>query len=239
MGQKQILFADGRKHILYADGRAAAGEYAVLGPEDLPALAALSRLSYKFSDTATYGGRKGYRARYKAAGLDGTAKDAAAKLLKKAMPEIRGVEVNLSAGGPYWDIYTDTSYQFLARDTVEVLQQLYGRVNGLPKVVDADEYEPTNGQTVSAGPKNYTVRMDYRVPFDREAWKRRHAEAAKVLTDDSEAARKKAEALRVQAEADQAAQKAKLMKAARVAVVAAVGLAAVALVLRMAKNRKG
>lgn len=237
---KQILFADGSKRILFADGRAAAGDHAVLDPDDLPALAALSRATYSFTDTATYRTQTGYRGVFACPLMDATALEAVGALLKKVMnPEIRGVSDGTISMKPYLYIYTDKTYQFLAKDTVEMLQQLYSKVRGLPEVVDADEFAATNGRTESVGPKNYTVRIDYHVPFDRKKWEERHKMEAETLERDSKAAQVKAEAARIAAEAEQAEQKARLMKTARLGVLAAVVLAAAGLVLRIVKKGKG
>ena len=107
----------------------------------------------------------------------------------------------------------------------------------MPQKVDDDEFEATDGRIVTVEPKNYTVRIDYRIPFDRAAWEKRHKDKAEVDTIDAAAASATAEAARKAAEASQAEQRAKLLKAARIGVTAAVVLLIVFLVVVIAKKK--
>ena len=110
-------------------------------------------------------------------------------------------------------------------------------VAGLPPAVDGDEYEADNGLTVFVRPKNYTPRIEYRVPFDRAAWQQRHQTTAEVKTIDARANADQAEADRLAALADQAGQKARLLKVARIAAVAAVILLVVILLAVILKKK--
>lgn len=226
--KKQTLFATGTT--LRADGT----KPITLTPADLPVLALLPQLSYKDSGECTYNSRDAYRCRYKCPDLSIADRKKIGILCMRLMPEIVGYDTNYFG---YFCLYNDTTYKFLARDTVGLLQQLHPMVAGLPPAVDGDEYEADNGLTVSVGPKNYTPRIEYRVPFDRAAWQQRHQTTAEVKTIDAQAEAEQAEADRLAALADQAGQKARLLKVARIAAVAAVILLVVILLAVILKKK--
>ncbi len=213
--KKQTLFATGTT--LRADGT----NPITLTPADLPVLALLPQLSYKDSGDCTYNSRDAYRCRYRCPDLSIADRKKIGILCTRLMPEIVGYDTNYLG---YFCLYNDTTYQFLARDTVGLLQQLHPMVAGLPPAVDGDEYQAANGLTVSVGPKNYTPRIEYRVPFDRAAWQQRHQTTAQVNTTDAQAEAEQANAALQKAQATQAQQKAKLLKTARIAAVAALVL---------------
>lgn len=226
--KKQTLFATGTT--LRADGT----NPITLTPADLPVLALIPQLSYKDSGDCTYNSRDAFRCRYKCPDLSIADRKKIGILCMRLMPEIVGYDTNYFG---YFCLYNDTTYKFLARDTVGLLQQLHPMVAGLPPAVDGDEYEADNGLTVFVGPKNYTPRIEYRVPFDRAAWQQRHQTTAEVKTIDARANADQAEADRLAALADQAGQKARLLKVARIAAVAAVILLVVILLAVILKKK--
>ena len=107
--KKQTLFATGTT--LRADGT----NPITLTPADLPVLALLPQLSYKDSGKCTYNSRDAYRCRYKCPDLSIEDRKKIGILCMRLMPEIVGYDTNYSG---YFCLYNDTTYQFLARDTV-------------------------------------------------------------------------------------------------------------------------
>ena len=232
--KKQTLFATGS--LMGADGRAKT-DVAILTPDDKTALELVSKLSYVYSRKCTYHMHDAYEVCFKVPGFDWEKRKKVFTLCKNVMREFQGFYHDDRGTENEILFYTDSTYQFLAKDTVEHLQVLFAKISGMPQKVDDDEFEATDGRIVTVEPKNYTVRIDYRIPFDRAAWEKRHKNKAEVDTIDAAAASATAEAARKAAEASQAEQRAKLLKAARIGVTAAVVLLIVFLVVVIAKKK--
>ena len=223
---KQTLFATGGTH--RADGAVA------LTPADKGVLELATRLTYRFSDSARYDGRKGYRARFEPKNLTLDQMRSLAALCMQVSPMVRGF---YRVQGYYFDLYTDSTYQFHAKELVEHLSRLYSQVRGLPDMVDDDQYLPTAGRVVSVPAEHHVPSLDYIIPFDRAAWEARHRQQAEVDTADAEAKRKQAEADQAEADAQRTAQKARLMKTLRVALVA-LAIATVVVILALIIKKK-
>ena len=216
--KKQILFADGGQQLPQ------------LTPADRAALAATPYLEYDYYDHITLNKQKVVRTRFRKRGVNQSSLKALGLLCKRLDPNIAGFD---ETGNNWFDLYSTHSYGFYGRNLMEVLRELCSKVAGLPSVVDDDEYQPSNGRVVTAGPKNFCPMVEYRIPFDTEAWKARHDTAADVTTKDAQAAQVKADAEHRQNEADLLLQKAKARKTLRIVliVLAIVAVAAVAVVI--------
>ncbi len=226
--KKQTLFATGTT--LRADGN-----YVVLGPDDKDALALTVQVSKSQSPKGHYNGRDAFKVRLKAHGLSFDQKAEVYRLLKKIMPnQIMGWEDGTEG---FFFIYSDRTYQFLVTDTLALCQELYGKIAELPRVVDADEFQATDGLTTSVGPVNYTPVIHYHVPFNLDAWQQRHQTTAQINTIDAQAEADRAEADRLAALADQARQKARLLLVARIAAIASVILLVVILLAVILKKK--
>lgn len=227
--KKQLLFATG---FHYAEG-----DPVFLTPDDKPTLALATRLTYKWCDSESYAGRDGYRCRFKT-DLNRDEMEALTKLCMRISPgKIRGFEVNLSFGGPYYDLYTDSTFEMHARDLIGQIADLYSQVSGLNDSVDDDKFQETNGQTVTVDRKNYVPPLHYHVPFDRAAWEQRHKTTANINIIDAQASAEQSKAALQKAEAAQAEQKARLLKVARIASVAVVVLLVATLTLVIIKKK--
>lgn len=223
---KQILFATGTA-TRRADG------VVVLTPDDKAAMSIATIVSKKQSDTNVYfKGRRYNSTTQHANGITQAQADALGALCRR-FPEVEDYE--LSNG--YFVLYFSNVYKFYGAELLDMLRKLYGQVSGLPSKVDADQFEPTDGQTVSVSASNFSLRIDYTIPFDRAAWEARHKKNAEVDTADAEAKRKQAEADHAEADAQRAAQKAKLMKTLRITLVA-LAIVTVVVVLALIIKKK-
>lgn len=225
--KKQTLFATGTT--LRADG-----DTVTLTPADKPALALATRLTYKWYDKSSFEGRDGYRCRFKT-DISPDEMKALTDLCMRISAKIRGFDFNLR--GPYYDLYTDSTFEMHARDLIEQLADLYRQVYSLPDSVDDDKFKETNGQTVPIPPKNYVPALIYHVPFNLDAWQQRHQTTAQINTIDAHADADRAEADRLAALADQARQKARFLLVARIAAIAAVILLVVILLAVILKKK--
>ena len=226
--QKQCLFrADGAVH--RADGAVAV----TLTPDDKAAMRIATIISKKQSDTNVWFKGRRYNATLQNAnGITKSQADALGALCRR-FPEVEDYE--LSNG--YFVLYFSNGYKFYGAEILDKLRELYGKVAGLPSKVDADEFEPTGGQTVSVSASNFALRIDYTIPFDRAAWEARHRQKADVDTTDAEARQRQAEADQAQAEAERTQQRAKLMKTLRIALVALAAIAVVAILVVIIKKQ--
>lgn len=228
--KKQTLFATGTT--LRADG-----DTVTLTPADKPALALATRLTYKWYDDSSFAGRKGYRCRFKTDLSPDQMETLTALCMRISPGKIRGFDFNTSSGGPYYDLYTDSTFEMHARDLIGQLADLYRQVSDLPDSVDDDKFKETNGQTATVPPKNYVPPLCYHVPFNLDAWQQRHQTTAQVNTIDAHADADRAEADRLAALADQARQKARLLLVARIAAIAAVILLVIILLAVILKKK--
>ena len=221
--KKQILFATGGTH--RADGVVA------LTPADKAALAVatvVSKHSTSKKNNQRYRGRSGYYACLNNAnGITKAQADALGNLCKKLSPYIG--DYGLENG--YFTLYTTSSYRFYGADMLEGMRKLYSQISGLPATVDDDQYIATNGRVEIVQCPNISLKLEYKIPFDYDAYQARHQKQNETDTADAETKKKQAEADQAEADAQKAAQKAKLMKTLRVALIA---LAVVAVVVVLA-----
>lgn len=219
-----------KKQILFADG----GSAPELGAADKAALAATAYLEYSYYDRVTLNKQKVFRTRLIKRGVNQSSLKALGNLCKRIDSNIVGFD---ETGITYFDLYSSHSYEFYGRNLIEVLRELYSKAAPLPSVVDDDQFYESNGQVVTAGPKNYCPMVAYRVPFDLKAWEARHKTTAEVNTIDAKAAHEAADAAHRQAEADREAQKAKLVKAVRVSLLVLLALGVGLLMWRLFKKK--
>lgn len=125
-------------------------------------------------------------------------------------------------------IYTDSTYQFNAKDVVTVCQEMAKVIEGWPDKTTA-EADREKGYRQWAMSKNYLGTVVYRIPFDESTYA-----ANKSAVADAD--KKRSDADKTQAEADKAKAEAGTMKAVRIGVVAVVGAVIVALIVKIAKK---
>lgn len=219
-----------KKQILFADG----GSAPELGPADKTALAATAYLEYSYYDRVTLNKQKVFRTRLIKRGVNQSSLKALGNLCKRIDSNIVGFD---ETGIKFFDLYSSHSYEFYGRNLIEELRKLYSNVATLPSVVDDDQFRESNGQVVTEGPKNFCPMVAYRVPFDLKAWEARHKTTAEVNTIDAKAAQETAEADLAAANADREAQKAKLVKAVRVALVVLLALGVGLLMWKLFKKK--
>ncbi len=228
---KQILFASGPTH--RADG------VVLLTPDDRPLLALVARLQKKHTESKQHKtkGRDTWDYYAWRAGLSIQECDQIASFLQTRIPNVHDCGYYNFLNGEAMRISTTHSYRFYAAEVIDALQNLYTQVEGLPSKVDDDQFQPTDGQTLSVKVPNASLRIDYKIPFDHAAWEARHKKNAEVDTTDAEAKKKQAEADQAEADAQRAAQKAKLMKTLRISLVA-LAIVTVVVVLALIIKKK-
>lgn len=135
-----------------------------------------------------------------------------------------------SRDGDFISIYTDSTYQFNAKDVWTVCREMVKEIENWPDKT-TDEADRQKGCRQWAMSKNHLGTVIYRIPFDEATYA-----ANKSAVADADKA--KADADKTQAEADKAQAEAGTMKAVRIGIVAVVAAIIVALIVKIAKKGK-